>query len=128
MNNTKKIAKILLVASVFVFLAAGCGKKDTSKQGTTQTQNPNQTVYTYQGQEGKTALQLLMDKFPGQVSMKSFPAGELIEVINGAKAEVNKTYWAFYVNGKYSNVGAGAYQTKKDDVIEWRLEQINTKL
>lgn len=128
MNNTKKIAKILLVLSLFVFISAGCGKKKTETPNPVKTVNPNQTIYTYQGEEGKTALQLLMAKYPEQVAIKAFPGGELVESINGKKAENNKTYWAFYVNGKFSNVGAGQYQTKSSDVIEWRLEQINPNL
>lgn len=128
MNNTKRIAKFLLVLSLFVFVAAGCGKKNSGSSNSNQATNQNQTIYTYEGQDGKTALQLLMAKYPEQVVIKAFPAGELVESINGKKAENNKTYWAFYVNGKYSNVGAGQYQTKSSDVIEWRLEQINPNL
>jgi hypothetical protein len=134
MNNfqfSKKhqtIAKFFLVLSLVVLIGAGCGKKNTNTTNTAQNQNSKQTVYSYQGQEGKSALQILKDKYPGQVITKSFSGGEFVESINGTKAESNKTYWAFYLNGAYSSVGAGDYQTKPSDVIEWRFEKINTKI
>ena len=128
MKKTNTYAKILLVASLFVFLAAGCGKKSTDNSNKGQTQNTNQTVYTFQGQEGKTAMELLRAKYGDKLGVKVFPAGELVESINGTKAENNQTYWAFYVNGKYSNIGASQYQTKTSDVVEWRLEKINPNL
>jgi hypothetical protein len=42
-------------------------------------------------------------------------------------AHRGQEFWALYVNGKQSEVGAGVYVTKNDDVIEWRLEEIKAQ-
>jgi len=44
--------------------------------------------------------------------------------INGRKADAQKhEYWAFYVNGKLSDVGPADYKTKDGDVVEWKIEK-----
>ncbi|RJO59041.1 DUF4430 domain-containing protein [Candidatus Parcubacteria bacterium] len=74
---------------------------------------------SYVGEAGKTALELLKSKFQG-VTTKTSGQGEYVTGINGREAG-EKEYWGFYVNGKSAPVGAGQYQTKTDDQIEWKL-------
>lgn len=33
-----------------------------------------------------------------------------------------KQYWAFYINGKLAIIGAGSYQLRPNDHIEWKIE------
>jgi hypothetical protein len=122
-------SKYLLILATVGLLAAGCAKAQpqTANQNTnaatqvTAEQN-NTAVITYQGEEGKNALELLKAKYP--VKTKEFPgAGEFVESINGVTPETDY-FWAFYVNGATSNVGAGQYVTKTADKLEWRLEKI----
>ncbi len=49
--------------------------------------------------------------------------GEMVVVIDGIKPDT-RHFWAFYVNGKSSNVGASSYKPKDQDKIEWKLEAI----
>lgn len=85
---------------------------------TTTEQNQN---ITYQGVEGKTALELLKTK--ADVETQNFDGiGELVSSINGI-ASTSDRFWIYYVNGEQGQVGAGAYVTKSTDTIEWRYEQ-----
>lgn len=85
---------------------------------TTTEQNQN---ITYQGVEGKNALELLKSK--ATVQTQTYEGiGELVTSINGI-ASTADNYWIFYVNGQQAQVGADAYITKSTDTIEWRYEQ-----
>jgi len=75
--------------------------------------------FTYNGQNGKDALTLLKQ----HTSVVQNNSG-LVTEIAGRRADAGKhEYWAFYVNGKYAQVGPAAYQTKNGDVIVWKIER-----
>ena len=70
---------------------------------------------------GSTALDLL--KKISKVQMKGEGANAFITSINGRAADdIKKEFWAFYINGKQAEVGAGSYVLKDNDKIEWKLE------
>lgn len=135
MKNIK--TKLLLV---LVFAVAGIGGfwyVNASQDQTVQTipdQSTNQSstaqitrsadgrTIGYDGQEGKTALEVLRMLTDVTVQESSF--GEMVTGIDGVVAEAGKEYWAFYVNGAYASEGAGTYQTSTGEKIEWRLEEI----
>lgn len=85
------------------------------------TKPVSSNTYSYDGQDGKTALELLKAKYPNTTT-ESSTYGDYVTGIDGVKADSSKEYWAFYVNGEVANEGAGTYQTKSSDKIEWRLE------
>lgn len=71
---------------------------------------------------GKTALDLTKEK--ANIKTKGEGANAYVTEINGITAQVSKKeYWAFYVNGKMAEVGAGSYQLKEGDKIEWKIEK-----
>lgn len=124
-----KIKHILLPAALsFLLLGAGCSMYKTVVINTTANvnqQNANTTVnansnaglsFSYQGQDGKNALELLQTVGPVDVSDAGF-----VNAINGIKPG-DRQFWAFYVNGQQAQVGAKEYQTKSTDTIEWKLE------
>lgn len=76
---------------------------------------------SYVGVEGKNALELL--KSSHQVETQSFSFGEMVQSIDGIKSPASH-FWAFYVNDKKAEVGAGDYQTKTGDTLSWKLEKI----
>jgi len=127
MNNTitRTILRIFLAGALVATLAAGCSITNTKKQDTGQ--NTQTSNITYQGQQGKTALDLLKSKYPGQVQTQTFSSGEFVKSINGITPD-KEHYWSFFVNGKESTVGASQYVTKDGDSIEWKLQQINNNL
>jgi len=68
-----------------------------------------------------TALDQLENTISNKIKGKGVNA--FITEINGYSTEGKKEYWAFYVNGKQSAVGAGSYQLKDGDKIEWKIEK-----
>lgn len=118
----KHIAKVLLAFAILT-LAVGCHKK-TDTSTAPQTTNQLQGV-SYQGQTGKTALEILKNKF--NVQTKEFSGGEFVQTINGVTPD-DKHYWSFYVNGAEATVGASQYVTKDSDKVEWKLKEINAGL
>ncbi len=80
--------------------------------------SPNTSI-RYQGHDGQDALSLL--KKQSEVELGS---SGLVTAINGSKADDQKhEYWAFYVNGKMSQVGPAEYKSKDTDKIEWKIEK-----
>ena len=74
---------------------------------------------SYQGQNGVDALSLL--KKHADISVKHYSFGDLVTSIDGSAGN-GPTYWTFYINGKESSVGAGAYITKDSDKLKWVLQ------
>jgi len=153
MKRTYKFLGILFLA---LFLAASCNLRTQNNSQTTQSQvTSNQTSQEVPPSEGLaplephanatlsvqgfkqnqslsftnpgetvTALDLLKSNY--QVVTKTFSGlGEFVESINGIKPD-SKHFWAFYVNGKSSNVGAGSYTVKDGDKLEWKLDEISS--
>jgi len=75
-------------------------------------------VIAYEGEEGKTALELLKSR--ASVRTSSSQLGELVEEINGVRSD-NGSYLIYYINGSMAKTGAGNYLTKTGDRIEWKL-------
>lgn len=78
------------------------------------------TTYTYKGQDGKTALELLKTAYPNSTTKTSGSLGEYVTGINGKEAGSNE-YWQLFLNGKSSEVGASTLVTKPTDTLEWKL-------
>lgn len=135
MNRMKIIGLIIVIVLVGWFVSA---RRQTPAQevGTSpivatpeQTDAPTTditkpvgaTTYSYDGVEGKTALDLLKAKYQN-VETQSSSVGDFVTTIDAKKADSAKEYWAFYLNGSLASEGAGTYVTKATDKIEWRLE------
>ncbi|MEK7170702.1 MAG: DUF4430 domain-containing protein [Patescibacteria group bacterium] len=79
-------------------------------------------VISYQGVEGKNALELL--KSSHEIETQTFgEMGEFVTTIDGVKSPATH-FWAFEINDKPAEVGAGVYQTKNDDTLSWKLQKI----
>ncbi len=90
-------------------------------QNASALQNANAALtFTYQGQDGKTALELLKAAYPNTTTKTSGSLGEYVTGINGVEAG-NSAFWEFTVNGTPASVGAGAYTTTSAESIEWKL-------
>jgi hypothetical protein len=132
----KKVIKIFLFSIALVFLSAACNfpgsKPKEQEQVQRQLIQVSQVVegvdkidqsFNFYADENKTALDLL--KSSRRVETKTFSGvGEFVESIDGRRADGQTEFWAFYVNGKQSNVGASEYKPQNNDVIEWKLEKI----
>lgn len=85
------------------------------------TATPQDGVISYNGEEGKNALELL--KKNHTVTEENSTYGTFVKGIDG-KVGDDKNYWAFYVNGAYASVGAASYTTKATDKLEWKFEAV----
>jgi hypothetical protein len=95
-------------------------KKDQPQQ---EQQLVPSAFIQYPGQDGKNALELL--KSSHRVETQNFSGvGEFVKSIDGVEPD-SSHFWALYVNGQQSQVGADSYITKSSDNIEWKLEKIN---
>jgi len=75
-------------------------------------------------EQGDSALDLL-DKLGQEkgiaIEKKDFPGlGEFVEAINGVHGS-GDSYWQFWINGEYAQVGAGQYELKEGDEVLWKL-------
>lgn len=139
MRDKHSSQKILVYITLLVVLLIGSatavvawhthqnGKRDaaaTAKHTAATTSAPKTQAapspVTYQGVDGKTALELLQQK--ATVITKDSSYGKYVDSINGVAGGTGNKYWTFYINGKAASVGAGAYTTKSTDVITWKFE------
>ena len=79
------------------------------------------TTIEYQGVDGKNALELL--KASDRVDAKHYSFGDLVTGIDGMTPD-SKHFWAIYVNGQFSQVGASTYMTKPTDTIKWEIDAL----
>lgn len=137
MEKTKlKLAAVLAVLVVAVggvLYVANRDDNEPASQPSTNQQTPQQPTATltvsedkktvgYEGQTDKTALEVL--KSLADVKTKQNSYGEFVSSINGVEADGMRQFWAFYVDGKLANEGAGTYKTTNGQKIEWRVEDI----
>lgn len=122
----KLLSKLVLISLLILTIPiiSGCGAKKVSsdKKAIEQAEASDLTTISFNGQEGKTALEAL--KSFHNVETKSYgELGEFIDSIDSIKPDA-KHFWAFYVNGKNSSTGAGEYNTHDDDTLEFKVEPI----
>lgn len=87
------------------------------------TSSEDKKTVSYEGQTGKTALEVL--KSLADVKTKNSSYGEFVVAINGVEADGTAEFWSFYVNGTLANEGAGTYKSTSGEKIEWRVEKVN---
>ncbi len=107
------VAAIIFIFGLFLIIPNGI-------IGETSQDSSQVNTISYQGVEGQTALALL--KAGHVVESTTYDFGDFVTSIDGQASDSATNFWAFYVNGTQSTVGAGDYITKNGDVIEWRLE------
>ena len=130
-NKSKKL--YAGVAAVLLLVAGGTGwtisqlgdaakNKPAAAESRTDTTPAKQGVrpVAYDGQAGKNALELLEQEVT--IVTKDSSYGPYVDTINGTPGGTDGKYWAFYVNGQLSQVGAADYVTKAGDSIEWKFE------
>lgn len=111
---------------IIVAIIAGIGivyaftRQPVAAPTTTQSTQQSQTV-SYEGEEGRSALELL--RVYHQVDTKDTSFGPMIVGIDGVTPD-SSHFWGFYVNGQLADRGADQYITHNGDRIEWKLESI----
>ncbi|MEK7142901.1 MAG: DUF4430 domain-containing protein [Patescibacteria group bacterium] len=118
------LAIIILGAIVILgghFLGRGVSQNQTESKvaGISEFTPVVEKVISYDGEEGKTALDLL--KQSHQVKAEETSTGVFVNSIDDTENQSDK-FWMFYVNGQLAPVGADQYITKNGEKIEWRYE------
>src|SRR5690349_21236488 len=136
----KKFYPMLSVFFILVLLLLGSSifklsQKMEQKQQTLKQSTSTLTVYQsiqpiptsaskfdkIDVKKGTTALDLL--KKTTKLETKGEGKDAFVTSINGKKANDEKhEFWAFYVNGKQAQVGAGSYILQNNDKITWKIE------
>ncbi len=98
------------------------GPASGSASGSASPGESAATELSYPGEDGKTALDLLLENDPdAQVEGEGEQA--MVTGINGRTADDSKNeYWALYVDGEMAQVGAGSLETSDGQTITWKLE------
>ncbi|MCL4363786.1 DUF4430 domain-containing protein [Patescibacteria group bacterium] len=127
--------KTLVVIAVIFVVLVGFGWSVKRQYPARQTQSPSKRLIGVQMKladetdfknfnvpDGQTAFDLLNNR--DKVVFTGKGSSAYVTSINGKEASASKReYWAFYVNGKLADVGAGSYQLKAGDKIEWKIEK-----
>ncbi|MEK7617557.1 MAG: DUF4430 domain-containing protein [Patescibacteria group bacterium] len=135
MTKVKKLTKLILPLALTLFLAASCNQQSaTSNQQLEERQqiqvshlvegvDRGDQLFNFYADENKTALDLLRSGH--SIETKTFSGvGEYVISVDGKKEDTGKNFWALYVNGEQSQVGASDYKPKDKDKIVWKLEEI----
>lgn len=126
-RTTIPFLKALAAAAGVALLAACGGGNDqaddaTPAPGGLTTACVQKEDFSYPGQDGETALDLLLEADP---TAETAGEGEMAFVtgICGYTAdEAEKEFWALYVDGEQAMEGAGSLETEDGQEITWKLE------
>lgn len=114
------IAIVLLIGSITTVIYLYKTGVIFPKTEQSNQQSIDAKEITYKGKDGITALVLLEQV--AKIGMSGTGDMTYVTSINNVSADSGKNeYWAFNVNGKAAEVGAGSYITKNNDTITWRL-------
>lgn len=124
-NRTKRIKLSIISALLFagiiavmIFFSGNALPSPSQHEVPQEKTQVAPDTFSYQGQDGVTALELLEEKTTITKTSSGF-----VTAINGRQAEDSQQeFWAFYVNGRAAQVGANEYITSNSDKIEWKIE------
>ena len=125
--------KKLIFVLIFIFIIGGVLYPKISQKSQileSPTQVKKITVYQKVGEfenkktiinKGSVALDLLKTDF--KIVAEGDGKNAFVTKINDLSADKSsREFWAFYINGKQSQVGAGSYILNEGDKIEWKIE------
>ena len=142
MKNKMRMLAMLFVM-MFTLMAVGCGKEDVEKEPETAKIKEDNNVLG----EGKTQFDFsVVDKDGKETKMEIHTdkktVGEALlelELIEGEESEyglyvkkvngitadydVDKTYWAFYINDEYAMTGVDATEIKEGEKYTFKVEK-----
>jgi len=110
-----KSVVLVLALSLAAALNACANRASVKAPKAAPAAREERSVIAYDGEDGKTALELLKARATVRTTTSSL--GELVEAINGVVSG-NGHYLFFFVNGKKTMTGAGSYVTRNGDRIE----------
>lgn len=121
-RQTTRLKVLILIFSI-TLLAGSCNLVEQAQAPTVETTEEAPRIFSYDGVEGVDAMTLLKQNYSVETEDFGSGLGEFVKIIEGV-VPANDEFWAFYVNGESSNVGASSYVSKEGDVIEWKIDKI----
>lgn len=142
--HTKKLAGILCALLLAALVLTGCSLKKTDAAPAAQTMQAKAAGELGEGQksfpftvvdkEGKeTAFTVRTDKDTvgdalletGLIAGDAGQYGLYVKTVNGVTADydVDKTYWAFYVNGQYASSGVDTTAIEEGATYMFKVEK-----
>ncbi len=112
----KKLLFVITVVCGLTLTLSGCNFK---KADVSTSRTFSQEVINYDGVEGKTAYDILKEKYKVEADQSSF--GVMVKSIDGLKNSDNK-FWLYSINDKQPDVAADKYITKVGDKIKWEYK------
>ncbi|MFI2102148.1 DUF4430 domain-containing protein [Isoptericola sp. NPDC019693] len=133
---TRRTAPRLLVLlpalALTTGIAAGCsegGSSDGTSPSVSASVEASEQVaenvgeFSYEGEDGKTALELLQEKDP-DAQVQGEGENAFVTAIRGREADPATEFWGLYVDDEMAQVGAGSLETEDGQTITWKLEEI----
>lgn len=122
-NKAKMI--IILVGIAFIAIAVVFYTKNTASKNTNNTK----TLISYStNKDGSTVFDALVEYGrTNNIEIKSSNDsryGVFVESIGGIKNGDEGKYWQYYVNNTLGDVAADKKAIGKNDVVEWRFENV----
>ncbi len=115
----KTIGPSAALIGVFVLAAAACSGYDGPPDiATARAGLPAEYRIVYEGQDGRTVLELLEEHVESFVS-EGQGSEILVTSINGITGGTEGRYWLYYVNEKAALIAASRMTTVDGDSIEW---------
>lgn len=108
---------VLVIAGLIGFVSNNYKTSKTTTPAVAAAQS-----ISYNGEDGKNALDLLKDKADIQTQDSSM--GTFVIGINNT-IDTDTHYWMFYVNGELASSTPDQYVTKNSDRIEWRYDDFS---
>lgn len=118
----------MLAAAAAVALLAACGSGGESPDDAPSAPGGlalacvEKEDFTYPGEDGETALDLLREN-DATAEVSGTGENAFVTGICGYTADEDENeFWAFYVDGEQAEVGAGTFETEDGQEITWKLE------
>ncbi len=118
----RQIVTVVILLLVLVGLGAASGKiavKKPAATTTTQTSTTKPQAISYQGEDGKTVLELLQRNHRVETKDSSF--GTFVTAVDGV-SQTDNSFWLYYVDGKAGEAAADKTTTQNNQTVEWRYE------
>ncbi|NLL31483.1 MAG: DUF4430 domain-containing protein [Clostridiales bacterium] len=120
--KAKKIIISTFILGLLIFNFVACTNQSEEEQNQTHqiTIIVNEESKVVQVEEDDTVMEIMKNNYQVETEFND----TFITGIDGLVADSNKEFWAFYINDEMSNVGAAEARTQAEDIITFKLTEL----